>query len=162
MYNMNEITIEKLKSDNAKIIVDWCKDRDEDFLRQWAGAGYSYPLTAEQICGRLAEGAQIFEAHRGGEMVGTIEIIEIDEQNNSALVGRFVLDQTVTGKGIGSEVMTAFLGYCKEKLGLSQVTLFVFDFNIGAHKCYQKCGFCEIGRVERPNGWIAINMKKTL
>lgn len=157
-----KIKIEKLNPDNADIIVNWCKDKDENFLRQWAGMGYSYPLTKNQICERLAQGAEIFELHLDEEMVGTIELISRDNQNNTALIGRFVLDPSITGKGIGTKMMTAFLQYCKEKLGIAQAQLFVFDFNIGAYKCYQKCGFIEVERVERPNGWIAINMKKAL
>lgn len=157
-----EIRIEKLKPDNASIIVSWCKDKDEDFLRQWAGSGYSYPLTENQICARLAEGAEIFEIHLGDKMAGTIELISRDNNENAALIGRFVLDQSITGRGLGTKALQAFLQYCKEKLSIAQVTLYVFDFNMGAYRCYQKCGFIEVRREERPNGWKAINMKKIL
>ncbi|MBP3414865.1 MAG: hypothetical protein J6L81_06695, partial [Clostridia bacterium] len=87
-----KIKIEKLNPDNAETIVNWCKDKDEDFLRQWAGMGYSYPLTQNQICERAAQGAEIFELHLDDKIVGTIELISRDDQNNSALIGRFVLD----------------------------------------------------------------------
>ncbi len=156
------VKMEKLSPENSSLIVGWCKDRGEDFLRQWAGVGYSYPLDEKQITDRLSEGAEIFEAHFDGRMVGTIELISRDEQTHSALIGRFVLDPTVTGKGLGSKVLQAFMNHCKENFRISEVSLFVFDFNIGAHKCYLKCGFAETERVERPNGWIAIHMKKSL
>ncbi len=154
--------IEKLRTDDAVNIAGWCRDKDEDFLRQWAGIGYSYPLTDAQIIGRLYEGAEIFSLRIEGETVGTIELISHDEHTHSALIGRFVLNPELTGKGIGTKVLEAFLSYCRETLGILEVSLFVFDFNIGAHKCYLKCGFSETDRVERPNGWIAIQMKKSL
>jgi len=50
-----KIRIEKLKTENANVIVNWCKDKDEDFLRQWAGRGYIYPLTETQISERLED-----------------------------------------------------------------------------------------------------------
>ena len=51
---MNEtIKIKNLKPDNARLIAGWCKVKDEDFLRQWDGNGYSYPLTEKQIRDRL-------------------------------------------------------------------------------------------------------------
>ena len=157
-----KIRIEKLKAENANVIVNWCKDKDEDFLRQWAGRGYIYPLTETQISERLEDGAEIFEAHLNGKVIGTIEIISREKQDNTALIGRFILDPSVTGKGLGTEVLQTFLQYCKENLGFAEISLCVFDFNVGAHRCYQKCGFVETGRAERPNGWKAINMKKVL
>jgi len=156
------IKIEKLKTCNINTIVHWCSGRDEDFLRQWAGNGYVYPLTENQIRSRLENGAEIFEALLDGKMIGTIELISRNAEENTALIGRFILDQASTKKGLGTKVMLAFLQYCKESLKISEVALCVFDFNIGAYRCYQKCGFIETGRVERPNGWIAINMKKIL
>lgn len=156
------VKIEKLKPNNINLIVNWCKDKDEKFLMQWAGNGYSYPLTEKQMSDRLAEGAEIFEAHLDGKMIGTIELISRGELEQTALIGRFVLDQTITRRGLGTKVLQAFLQYCKEMLGISEVTLYVFDFNIAAYKCYQKCGFVEAGCEVRPNGWKAIRMKKVL
>ena len=156
------IEIQPLRPENITAVVDWCRDKDEDFLRQWAGMGYTYPLTERQIVERLTGGAQIFEALMDGEMAGTIELIRRDEQENSVLVGRFVVNPAATGKGIGTAIMGEFLRYCKDALAAAEATLYVFDFNEGARRCYEKCGFEEAGREERPNGWIAIRMRKAL
>ncbi|MBQ3516892.1 MAG: GNAT family N-acetyltransferase [Lachnospiraceae bacterium] len=156
------VKINPLNPNNAHLIADWCKDKNEDFLRQWAGNGYSYPLTEKQICDRLAVGEEIFEAHLGDKMIGTIEVISTDEQKHTALIGRFVLDQTITKRGLGTQMLSAFLQYCKETLSIFEVTLYVFDFNVAAYRCYQKCGFMENGIEERPNGWKAIRMSKVL
>lgn len=158
----NMINIQNLHTENIRAIVDWCRDKDEGFLRQWAGMGYTYPLTEAQIAGRLAEGAEIFEALVDGEIVGTIELISRNEQDNSVLVGRFVVNPALAGKGLGTAIMTGFLRYCKETIVAAEATLFVFDFNEAARRCYEKCGFEETERVQRPNGWIAIAMRKAL
>ena len=157
-----KVIINRLNSNNTHLIVNWCKNKDESFLRQWAGNGYSYPLTEQQICDRLADGAEIYEAHLDDKMIGTIEVISRNKQEHTALIGRFVLDQTIVQKGLGTKMLLAFLEYCKEMLGIREVTLFVFDFNFAAHRCYQKCGFVEEGIEERPNGWKAIRMRKLL
>lgn len=154
--------IQKLEAENAANIARWCEGKGEDFLAQWAGVGYEYSLTAEQITARLADGAEIYQAVLDGEMVGTIEIIERETETKSALIGRFVLNPELTGKGLGAQTLKAFMDYCKNELGLEKVRLFVFDFNISAHKCYEKCGFSETERVTRPNGWKAIGMERTL
>ena len=157
-----KVIINRLNSNNTHLIVNWCKNKDESFLRQWAGNGYSYPLTEQQICDRLADGAEIYEAHLDDKMIGTIEVISRNKQEHTALIGRFVLDQTIVQKGLGTKILLAFLEYCKEMLGIREVTLYVFDFNFAAHRCYQKCGFVEEGIEERPNGWKAIRMRKLL
>lgn len=157
-----KVIINRLNSNNTHLIVNWCKNKDESFLRQWAGNGYSYPLTEQQICDRLADGAEIYEAHLDDKMIGTIEVISRNKQEHTALIGRFVLDQTIVQKGLGTKMLLAFLEYCKEMLGIREVTLYVFDFNFAAHRCYQKCGFVEEGIEERPNGWKAIRMRKLL
>ncbi len=153
--------IQKLNPGNIKNIVSWCRDKDADFLYQWAGAGYEYPLTEGQIEKRLSEGAEIYEVVLDGRMVGTIEIIARQEEA-VALAGRFVLDPALTGQGLGSRAMETFLDHCARELGLKKIRLFVFDFNTAAYKCYRKCGFSEVGTELRPNGWKAIGMERII
>ena len=152
--------IHKLKVDNIGNIVNWCENKDADFLNQWAGIGYKYPLTKQQIEKRLFDGAEIYEADLDDKMVGTIEIITRDSKTGVALIGRFLLNPELTGKGLGTKVLDAFISFCKTEYSIKKFRLFVFDFNIAAFKCYKRCGFSEIETVVRPNGWRAICMEK--
>lgn len=154
--------IQKLKADNIGNIVSWCEDKNADFLTQWAGRGYEYPLTEGQIENRLSEGAEIYEANLDGRMIGTIEIITREKETETAYIGRFVLDPALVGQGLGTQTLETFLEYCKEELRLKRIKLCVFDFNAAAYQCYKKCGFSEVGTVIRPNGWKAIDMEKKI
>lgn len=158
---MNCMQTDKLKPENIPVIVAWNAGKDADFLQQWSGRGYTHPLTAEQIEDHLAKGAEVFAVLRDGNMIGTIELMRRRE-DGSGHIGRFLLDPAQTGKGLGTAAMEAFLTYAKEELALKAITLSVFDFNIGACRCYEKCGFVETERVTRPSGWVAIEMKKEL
>lgn len=152
--------IQKLKSDNIENIVIWCENKDADFLNQWAGRGYEYPLTRQQIEKRLSDGAEIYEIDSDEQMIGTIEIITREEESEVALIGRFLLNPELTGKGLGTKALNAFINFCKTEYSIRKIRLSVFDFNIAAFKCYKKCGFSEIETVMRPNGWKAICMEK--
>ena len=152
--------IQKLKADNIDNIVIWCENKDADFLNQWAGIGYAYPLTRQQIEKRLFDGAEIYEIDSDEQMIGTIEIITREEESEVALIGRFLLNPELTGKGLGTKALNAFINFCKTEYSIRKIRLFVFDFNISAFKCYKKCGFSEIETVMRPNGWKAIGMEK--
>ena len=152
--------IQKLKADNIENIVIWCENKDADFLNQWAGRGYEYPLTRQQIEKRLSDGAEIYEIDSDEQMIGTIEIITREEESEVALIGRFLLNPELTGKGLGTQVLNAFIDFCKTEFSIRKIRLFVFDFNVAAFKCYKKCGFFETETVIRPNGWKAICMEK--
>jgi hypothetical protein len=39
---------------DASCIVKWNQGKDFDFLTQWSGRGYQYPITVEQINARPA------------------------------------------------------------------------------------------------------------
>jgi len=156
-----KIIIQQLQPEQIASIVGWNAGRDADFLQQWSGRGYTHPLTAAQIEAHLADGAEVFSILRDGKMIGTIELMARKE-NAVGHIGRFLLDPAQTGKGLGTAAMEAFLAYAKKELALEAITLSVFDFNVGALRCYEKCGFAEIERVTRPSGWVAIQMRKSL
>jgi RimJ/RimL family protein N-acetyltransferase len=148
-----------LKRENIKRILQWNDGQSADFLQQWAGRGYTYPLTTEQVERKLRCGDRIYEADFNGNIIGSIEIMEIVQETNIAQIGRYILNPKETGKGHGTEILRVFSRYCFENLGLTGLRLSVFDFNKNACRCYEKAGFIKDGETKRPNGWIAIEMK---
>ncbi len=40
----------KFQKEHADYIVRWNEGTDADFLVQWSGKGFTYPITKEQIC----------------------------------------------------------------------------------------------------------------
>ena len=157
------IRIMPLKKKDADCIVAWNKDRGADFLTQWAGRGYRYPLTEEQITVRLGISAgtdyKIFGIILDGTIIGTVELMKIDFVAKRASIGRFLVDPAETGKGYGTEALQLFVKNVFTELPVDTLELNVFDFNKAAIRCYQKTGFIKTGEVIRPNGWIAVNME---
>jgi RimJ/RimL family protein N-acetyltransferase len=145
------IKLEYLEQKDFKKIVEWNNNKTADFLLQWSGPVYKYPLTEEQI-------QDFFDSYvnkekdtlfvykivdiKSNEMIGTIELDERDTQNKIGRVGRFLIgEESYRGKGIGRIVLNEIVRIGFEELGLSKITLGVFDFNIGAIKCYERVGF---------------------
>ncbi|MDR2190210.1 MAG: GNAT family N-acetyltransferase [Candidatus Peribacteria bacterium] len=48
-------------------------------------------------------------------------------------------------KGYGTDAIQCLLDYGFNQLNLNSIELHVFDFNAKAKRCYEKCGFKEIG-----------------
>lgn len=147
-----KIRVQKLATEHCRNIVEWNKGKDKAFLEQWGVTSYQYPITEEQIEKRILEGNRIFEFVLEEKLLGTIELLEIEE-NRSGYAGRYLLNPEYQGKGYGVACIKAFAEYCYEELDLQEIHLRVFEFNKGARHCYEKAGFCTIGEFVGINDW---------
>ena len=154
-----------LENSDAKSIVQWNSKKDADFLQQWAGRGYMFPITEQQIVDRICaeeySNYKLYKITLDEKMIGTIELMDIDRTTKTAKIGRFLLDSDFVGKGYGTKALTEFLVMIFRDYDLEIIGLTVFSFNKSALRCYRKAGFKTVDEVVRPNGWIAINMEIT-
>ncbi len=154
-----------LEKADAVNIVKWNDNKTSDFLLQWSGSGYVYPVSEKQIIDRIeamaSSGYKIYKIVREDEMIGTIEMINVDEENKSAKIGRYLLNPELTGKGYGAIALEKFASFAFNEMGLKKVWLSVFDFNKAAIRCYEKVGLKSVSQEVRDNGWTAINMEIT-
>ena len=103
----------------------------------------------------------MFSIENEGMLAGTIQIFKIDKENRTARVGCYLINPLIRGKGIGTKALELLTDYAFEKMDLDILELGVFDYNIGAIKCYQKAGFIKIGEFQHPMGWTGYSMAKT-
>lgn len=135
-----------------KQLIDWIVS--PQFLLQWGGSAFSYPLTENQL-EKYIENANndnsdtlVYKviSKETGEVLGHISLREIDRINNSARVGKVLVgDKNVRGKGIGKLLMKEILKVAFDELKLHRVSLGVFDFNVSAIACYENAGFIKEG-----------------
>ncbi|MCX7920733.1 MAG: GNAT family N-acetyltransferase [Clostridia bacterium] len=158
------VRIELLEEDDFSTIVKWNKGKNADFLYQWAGPGYDYPITEEMIRKRIENGANregadtyIYKIIDDSKqvMLGTIELFRIDRVNKSASIGRFLVDERYRGRGLGQIILKKFINIGFEEFNLQELMLRVFDFNNAATICYEKVGFRKTTFKE--NAWQASN-----
>ena len=135
-----------------KQLIDWIVS--PQFLLQWGGSVFSYPLTENQL-EKYIENANndnsdtlVYKviSKETGVVIGHISLREIDRINNSARVGKVLVgDKNVRGKGIGKLLMKEILKVAFDELKLHRVSLGVFDFNVSAIACYENAGFIKEG-----------------
>ncbi len=139
-----------LRKQNYAKLVEYNKDKGADFLRQWSGLGYHYPLTVEQLSARQALSLQ----HKKNSdfityeiildktyFIGTVELFHIDKKTLRATMGRFLLFDAYRGKGLGGEVLRAVFRIAKNLYGIEELRLNVYEYNVSAQRCYEKAGF---------------------
>ena len=127
-----------------------------EFLLQWAGPDFEYPLTRERLSEHLTDAQGDLPSKliykvvdsEDGTVIGYIELAAIDRCNGSARVCRVLVgDPAYRGRGVGTVMMEKIveIGFCR--LDLHRIELAVFDFNTSAIRCYEKVGFVKEGHL---------------
>ena len=81
--------------------------------------------------------------------IGFCALSEIDHRFGRATFGISIGEANCRGKGYGTEATCLALDYAFTGLGLSNVMLTCFAFNLAGRRAYEKAGFREFGRRRR-------------
>lgn len=127
-------------------------------------------VTVEELVKRL-EHNHINLIYEQGKLIGEMDY-QIDpkhlykKETGTAWIGINLGEASARGKGVGTLAMR----YLEEQIiahGLQRIELGVFEFNIAAHKLYQKLGYQEFARINdftfwQGKLWQDIRMEKHL
>lgn len=133
---------EGLLPEDKLAIIRWTNSKGADFLQQWAGDALPYPLTIEALNAL----SHCFRIEKEGSFIGMIQQIKIEE--NNIHIGRFLINPSLTGKGLGSLAMQLFITMLFEDKSVHTISLNVFDDNLIAKGLYTKLGFKVVATVE--------------
>ena len=159
------IKLKKINEKDFKQIINSIPDAR--FLLQWAGTEYSYPLDNAQLKKSLEKTTiKIFKAIKSNtsETVGHIQLLKIDYDNLSCVIGRVLVFSKFRNNGLSKELVNCAIDYTFINLELNEITLNVFDFNKSAISTYKKVGFVEYEFIENARQfqnekWNLIKMK---
>ena len=86
--------------------------------------------------------------------IGGVDLHSIDRVNRSAELGIMIGEPDARGKGYGTEAVKLICDWGFNALGLNNIMLLTFAWNIAGQKAYTRAGFREIGR-RRQARWFA-------
>ena len=133
-----------LNKENAIVLCKWSNDRGEAFQKQWMGDQISYPLNYEKI----KEMENVFSIFDGEVFIGIIQQVRIEKDN--VHIGRFIIDPSKQGRGLGKEALKEFIKFIFEKKNIRSISLTVFDSNHNAKKLYTELGFTISEKIGTP------------
>ena len=133
---------EGLLPDDKLAIIRWTNSKDANFLQQWAGDTLQYPLTIEELNAL----SHCFRIEAEGSFIGMIQQIRVEGSN--VHIGRFLINPSLIGKGLGTSAMQLFIAMLFEDKSLHTISLNVFDDNLIAKGLYTKLGFKVVATVE--------------
>jgi RimJ/RimL family protein N-acetyltransferase len=156
------IKLEQFTKTDFKRLVSWIDN--EEKLIQFAGPVFNFPLTEDQLEKYLenknTNAFKVIET-TSNQTIGHCEIYLAEA---SAKIFRILIgEKFFRGKGLGLEVVNLLLEKCSKDFSSSLVELNVYDWNIGAIKCYEKAGFVVNSEKSKTitvkgNVWNSINM----
>jgi RimJ/RimL family protein N-acetyltransferase len=148
------IVLKPFERSDFNTLISWI-DSPESMI-QWCGRTFSYPLDQSQL-EKYLKGAEenppprkIFKAvdSENGEHAGNITLECIDRENKSAAITCVIIGNiNYRGKGICEIMMRSVIETAFNELGLTKLTLNVFDYNNPAIKCYMKAGFKIVDKI---------------
>ena len=133
---------EGLLPEDKQAIIHWTNSKGADFLQQWAGDTLPYPLTIEALNAL----SHCFRIEAEGSFIGIIQQIRVEGSN--VHIGRFLINPSLTGKGLGSLAMQLFIAMLFENKRVHSISLNVFDDNPSAKGLYTKLGFEVVTTIE--------------
>lgn len=98
------------------------------------------------------EGSEIFAIETtDGTHIGNIELFSVDERNRHAELGVVIGEKAYWGQGYGSDAIRTLLRFGFEEMNLHRIYLRVYEDNTRGIRAYEKCGFCQEGRLREAN-----------
>ena len=133
-----------IEKDNILLLCKWSNERGAIFQEQWMGSEVLFPLTYEKIENLENKFSVFYEE----EFIGMIQEVRVEEDNIH--IGRFVLNPTKTGSGLGTKALKEFIEFIFKDENIRSISLKVFDFNKSAKRVYDKLGFEIYEVIENP------------
>jgi RimJ/RimL family protein N-acetyltransferase len=149
------VSLGPLRRDLLPLYHRWSNDLD---VSKTGGIGW--PTTFEQD-GALfdlrvrSNEITYFTIYERGSLrpIGWSGLFEIEHRHSRASFAILIGEADARGKGYGTEATRLTLEYAHLGLGLSNVLLTCYEFNIAGIRAYQKAGFREFGRRRQCSRW---------
>ncbi|HNX01866.1 MAG TPA: GNAT family protein, partial [Candidatus Cloacimonadota bacterium] len=89
-----------------------------------------------------------------GKPIGGTALLDVDHIHRKATFGIFIGDRNYWNGGFGTEATKLVLDFGFNILNLINIDLHVIAFNARAIRCYEKCGFKQVG-IRRQGYFVA-------
>lgn len=144
------LTLRPYQPSDAAVITSWLKS--EYLMRQWCADRYErYPVTPEDMniyYERNIDGLQsrALTMTDGYDIVGYITLRTPASNPTEQRLGFVIVDDSKRGCGLGKALVSMAVKYAFETLGVTKVSLGVFENNPSAIHCYEASGFHSVLR----------------
>jgi RimJ/RimL family protein N-acetyltransferase len=134
------INLEKFVRQDYDTLISWIDSKE--MLMQFAGPGFTFPLTTEQLDMSLSDQKRFAFKVTETQSKSMVGYGEIYLKETTVFLGRIIIgEKKLRGQGIGLLIVNQLTAYALKNFPITNIELNVFDWNISAIKCYEKAGF---------------------
>lgn len=131
-------------------LVKWYNDEELNKLAGWTES----KLGVWQLRRNISKGfgydpMNLMINTKDGKPIGTIQLYDFSELNQSCKLGIRIGEREYWGKGYGEDAINTLLKFAFYKLDIFRISLKLYEYNERASKCYLKCGFKYEGRTRK-------------
>lgn len=145
MYYGEKVKLRAYKREDVPLACEYMNDSE---IKAHLVTDVPYPLTFDEEL-KWYEGLSnskgtynfAIEDLKTGKYIGGCGINEANWVSRTATIGIFIGDKNCWNKGYGTDAMKVLMKFVFQQMNMNKIKLYVFDFNIRAKKCYEKCGF---------------------
>jgi muramoyltetrapeptide carboxypeptidase LdcA involved in peptidoglycan recycling/RimJ/RimL family protein N-acetyltransferase len=156
--------LREINGDDAKIIAGWHRDKDANFLYQWAGkTRYTYPLTPQQLIDRKkSQDCEIYIIEDHQDPIGIIELAWKDYDKGIMRFGSLLINENKRGLGYGRKAIDLIEAKAFDDHKATSLELGVYAFNTRAMALYKALNYKVIAIKEDPSDpqWHSYTMAK--
>jgi RimJ/RimL family protein N-acetyltransferase len=97
-----------------------------------------------------------------GKHIGNCMYYDVDKNRKQAKIGVIIGDREYWDKGCGTDAVMTLVAHVFADMGLERVYLDTLEWNLRAHRCFQKCGFVVCGHVKsRGNDFVIMELYRS-
>lgn len=144
---LRRVNLRPLTPDDLPQLVRWDRDRD---VRAALGGPRFHEANPHTWLNRFRHGRALAFAvtAANGRLIGDLQLQDINWHRREAELRICLGDKRLWGQGLGEEAVALALEVAFARLRLRQVYLRVYESNVRAIRCYRKCGFRTVGRLQ--------------
>ncbi|MGE5558044.1 MAG: GNAT family N-acetyltransferase [Bacillota bacterium] len=143
------VLLRKMVKEDLPKVIRWNRDPELD---KYMDGDYPRDLSeAEHLfwAERRHPGIQKFIIEAGGISIGDMEMVHIKWPAKEAEIRIRIGEKEYWNMGYGTTAVDILLEKAFREMGLEHIYLRVYDFNLRAIRCYEKCGFRKMGILRR-------------
>ncbi|MGA7669157.1 MAG: GNAT family protein [Nitrolancea sp.] len=136
------------------LIPTYCRWRNDLSTSRTLGLSWPRTLQQEEVSFESLQSASEridFTVYENSSLrpIGTTSLLGVDHRHSRADFGIIIGEANARGKGYGTEATSLTLDYAFNAVGLENVMLTVYEFNVAGIAAYHRAGFKDIGRRRR-------------
>jgi len=141
----DKVKLRSVKPSDYDKIIKWSENKKLTYF-----AGARLPKDREECIKRYQRSSNLFNIifaieDKNGNFLGEIELNHIQWKKKIAELFLYIGEENLWGKGYGADALNTFIEYIYREKKFNKIYLRVYQNNIRAIRCYQKCGFKKKG-----------------